>query len=644
MPSMNQHLSDIENMQDVMDSPARRHSMSTDAMKRFRADLLSDSFKFTVIVCGHMDLIPEYHMPLSYAACGLTDKLIWSLTQSGFDGYVVERFREEFFLRHIDLRDPAHRDKVDASLDWVNIRWSRGTFKSSVVTHGGATFTATRDPNTTAKITHARDDKAWEFCGQIAETIRSGPYRDIFPDRVPEGNLNELLTTKKITLGGRTISHPQTTIQALGYLSKEISAHYDTFWTNDLVVGGEGGNATPALLPGVTNWIRGMTGLFMPTKRIRRIHEGTKWDEDDDDTFLTKDRRRFACLTIRVPIEVYDGPVTNILERGTPTLPKLYPVPAIQAIQDSILSDDSESDGARIWRCNYLLDAYAGSARLFPPSLVDDPDNWWKGPFRHPKDEEDRRGRFVIARYRRDKQGRPLDAKQLKRGKVVPLVERDDRGREVLVKGWREAAALIVLDPWKDLDRICLVDPAWVEKADNWAVSGIGVDPEMVELQLATRSATSGMDGWIDALAELDEEYHFRAVGFDGGAYQDRFIQNLIATDKRLRRLRSRMVKVPHRGKAKIARIREGVAELLHMHRLLLDPTEDGTPTRDEMKKYKGGDKAVDGILDSLAMAPAVYKRRRSREEQEAAAAAAVVRDVKRRRIIDPALGVPFAA
>jgi hypothetical protein len=615
--SLDQLFRDQQDAAASASSMSRRHAMSTEQFDRFRAFLLGDSYAFAQIICGHTDLVPQLHMPLSYVACGLTDKLRTVLDASGFDSYVTRKIRRELLKRNIDWAVDA--SALDDQLDFVNIRWFRGSFKSSTITHAATLFMATVDPNRTIKITHAIDEKAWEFCEQIGETVRSGIFRDIFPDRLPD-NPNLEIGQKKITLGGRTISHPQTTIQAGGYTTKDTGGHYDTFITDDLVTEQ---NSSPNLLKGVHAWLRGMPGYYMQTRRVRRIHVGTKYDEDDDDKFLTSGKLESRCLTIRVPIEEYDTEITNILERGRPTIPQLYTKEKIQLLQDSVLSDERELDGARSWRCNYLLDAAAGGARLFPPSVVDDENRWWMGPYAYPKSEYP--DRFLVARYARDKEGRPLDVKG-------GIASESGLPRKVLT-----------LDPWKDLDRVITVDPSWAEGGDNWAVSVIGYDAEGVAFQLETVSAESGMDGWIDALQEADKFYQPRVIGFDAHANQDAYITNLKRTDKRLARVRHRMVPIRHDGASKPMHIRAGLAEPLKMYRFLLDPSELGTPTRDEAKAYKGDKNSVDGILDSLAMGTAVMRRKRSQESAEERAAKVAAQERARRRTYDPVLGVSAA-
>jgi hypothetical protein len=627
----------------TLDSRDRRRSLSVTKHAELRAALLSDSYLFTKKVCKHHDLIPSVHMPLSYLACGLTDRLIETLQMPALDGYVTRALRKEFWRRQIDWTTAKGRQAIDELINGtlmrpavINIRMFRKLFKSSTITHGGTLFVATVDPNKTIKITHAVDPIAWAFCEQIGHTVLSGTYRDLFPDRVPEGDLSKLISQKRITLGGRTISHPQTTIQASGYNTKDEAAHYDTFITDDLVTDL---NSSPLELREVIKYMKRLTGFYMPTRPVRRIEVGTKHDEDDDDTRLSQ---MADCLTLRVPIEEYDHRVTNILERGKPTCPELFSTELITIHQQHVLSGAEDEDGYRVWWNQYLLSATGGTLRLFPPEVVDDPDRWWQGPFEHPNSNWKRRGHYLIARFRRTRDGRPTQNPRR------PAIY-DAEGN--LKDDWRENAEIISYDPWADLDRAILVDPAWSDRefTDNWAVSCVGQDPDDVRFQLETLSDTSGIEGWIAALAYLDEKWHPRTIGFDGNATQDPMIQNLMRTDKRLRRIASRMVPVKQTHQAKPIRMQEGVAEPMIVYRYLLAPPYNdgrepdalgGNMTRSELKLIKSTPKHSvrtdqDGIADTLSMAGSVLRASRRKD---------VTPPPPPKQRYDPILGIPLPA
>lgn len=635
MISVAQELRDIDDARATLASPTRSHAASNAAIERLRARLMSDSYMFTELICGHEDLIPEIHMPMSYAAAGLTDRLIWSITQTGFESEVIDQIRQQFQARGLDPENPKDRDGIDRALDWQNWRVYRGAFKSSVITHGALTFTATRDPNTTHKIVHAVDPIAWAFCDQIAQTILSGTYRDIFPDRIPEGKIHELITSKHITLGGRTISHPQATIQAAGYTSKDTAAHYDHLWFNDLVVGGEGGNATDALLPGVHGFLRSISGFYMITKRVRQIHEGTRYHENDDHGgYLAKGKNKHRCLSVVIPIEKHDGEVVNILQRGRPTMPTLFPAERITELQARNMSDAADADGAYSWRCNYLLDPAPMGGRLFTSPVVNDPMRSWLGPFNYPNKKFP--DRFLVARYARDAEGLLIDVNDKRKSEAGPQ--------------WKPK--VIMLDPWRDVDVVATLDPSWKEGGNNWAVSVTAIDCDLVKFQLESRSGEDGVEGWIEACQQLADIYPIRVVGYGAGGTQDESVKNFFATDNRLRKLRGRIQAVREVMESKRSRIVSGVSEPLKRYKLLLAPPamdvheydSGAAATRAEMLAYRGVKNDTDGIIDSLSMVNAVLHKPLSPEQRDRIREQLEKDSIRRRRMIDPVLGVRFAA
>jgi len=641
---MSDPIDDQEDAEAAIVSRDRRRSLSTGAFERLKAAILEDSYLFTKRICKHTDLVPEIHMPLSYMACGLTDRLIETLENPKLDGYVTRKLRLGFATRFSQFgarpwRTPEGRAEIDLLINGslmrpaiLNFRLFRRLYKSSTITHGGTTFIATKDPNRTIKITHAIDPMAWAFCEQIAQTILSGTYRDFFPERIPDGDLTKLIGQKRITLGGRTISHPQKTIQAGGYNSTDEAAHYDTFVTDDLITD----LTSIAEMREVKKYMKRMTGFYMPTRVIRRLEVGTKHDEDDDDTELCKIP---DCFTLRVPIEEHEGKITNILERGKPTCPQIFPSERITTEQEHVLSGEEDEDGYRVWWNQYLLSATGGTLRLFPPDMVDDPNRWWLGPYEHPNPNWQKRGHFLVARFRRDKFGKPV-----RNPKRPPIY--DAKGE--LLEDWRQNADIISYDPWQELDRAILVDPAWSEQkfTDNWGVSCIGQDPDGVKFQLETLSDRSGVEGWINALVYVDEIWHPRIIGFDGAANQDAYIQHLIKTDRRLRRMASRMTKVKQMRGIKAVRLKEAVAEPMNVYRFLLAPPYrdsrgadrfGGNITRQELKLIKSTPKNEvadqDGIADTLAMAGSVLRAARRIDAEPKAVAPRVS--------IDPILGIP---
>lgn len=605
-----------------------RHAMSSDQFARLKAWLLSDSYAFTEVICGHQDLIPEFHAPLSYAFTGSTAKLVECLNDPAFDSYSTQVIKRELKRREIDWNTPEGFWALDSLLDILYFCIYRGSFKSSVGTHGGVTYWHTVDPDETTWLVSNSDPNAWAFCDQIGKTLLSGNYADFFPERIPTGNRNELVTNSRITFGGRSISSPQTNIEADGYLTKRVSAHFSTFVVDDITAK-ENGNATG--IKGVNAWLSGMTGFEMATRRVRRRHEGTIYEESDY-KFLTSGDLFNDCLTIFIPIEVHEGGrVENIRERGTPTNPKLHSVEKIQKLQSKTLSGEQ---GASEWRWNYLLDNEAGGARMFPEHILNDPERSWTF-VQHPDPKMRLKQRFLVRRVARDKESRILNTKG------HPLFDLDDVKKEVP----RGTPRLLTFDPWKHLDRVLILDPGWVEGGDNWALSCVGQDYDGVQLQLETRSDDDGKEGWLDALPEMVKFWEPRYIGFDGNGLQDDYMQTLLRTDPRIKKLRGRIHAVPHTSRQKPARIKQGLAEPLRQYMFLLDPREaTGRATKDEARDYKGGKNAVDGILDSLSMAPVALKSKRKPEEADEIERRRRAVEAAYTRSVDRYVGVPLVA
>lgn len=636
LPSIEQYLSNLASAGTAVDQLAIRHGMSNEKMAELRRFLLGDAYAFTYLICGHRDMQPDIHMPLAYAAAGQAGKLAWCITQSGFESYIIEQFREACKSRDIDPRTIDGVYKLDKALDWVNFRLPRGTFKSSVITHGGALVVATNDPNSTAKITAAIDDKAWELTRQIGATVLSGIFKDFFPDRVPDKASD--VTKERARLGGRTISHRQTTIQAGSYQSKDVSGHYDTFWTDDLVVGGPSGNAKPQFQPGVFNWLSNMPGSYMLTRRIRSIHVGTRWPYDDFE-WLAAPRRRRDCLSLVVPIELHKGEVVDIMKRGEPTMPSLLPVEAIQRLQDRTLTSDTEGEGVESWLCNYLLAPSLVDGKIFEPEIVNDNDRAWMGPYTHPDSRLLKREpyRFLLGRIKRNDDGAPLDKK--------------DKPLDVKAENWQHRAAIITFDPWSDLDIIATLNTTWASGGKNWALTISGIDPQLTRFQLETRAGEGGTDEWANALRDLAALYKPRVIGMDRKAHSDSVIQNMLRTDKRISSLRGKVVGVDQADVTEEARIRASVAEPLKSYRLMLLPISEDTTkdygaaiTRKELLMFRAGSDKSWPILDSLSMCAALIRKVPTKEQRAAIKMQQQRAEAEYRRSVNPRLGVPGAA
>jgi hypothetical protein len=300
-------------------------------------------------------------------------------------------------------------------------------------------------------------------------------------------------------------------------------------------------------------------------------------------------------------------------------MPQVFSVARIAERQEEVLSSE-DGLGATVWRGDYLLDVSAGGGRLFSQALVNDPERSYR-IVNHPKPEMRKIGRYLVSRIARTPEGKKIEAKDWHGSDDDPL-------------RWER----LILDPWTSLDRVLTIDPSWAKGGDNWAISCTGDDHQSVRYQLETQTGEGGLDEWVEALPEMVAFWKPRIIGFDKNAMQDAMVNNMLKTDRRLRQIRHLFVGIGAKGTTKPSRIRAFVAELLKAYRLLLHPTCEHT--RPEMIAYKGDRKAVDGILDSLAMANAVHVRRASSEEREAVMERLKARNRAIEASIDPYTGL----
>lgn len=493
---------------------------------------------------------------------GCTDKLISLLNDSSLDdAFVIKALRRSIRDVHgIEWNAPHGRDQLDRLLRFCNIRMYRGTGKSSVLM-AVVLWHATRDPNETILICSGAEERAISFVKQIRKTILSDAYRELFPERIPAGDLATALTEKKITLAGRTNPSPQATIEAWGYASNNVGAHYNRFVLDDLV-GPE--NCSPTELVKVHKYLADMVGLFTPglDRPVTRFHCGTRYDEQDDSAELEKNPR---CLSLIVPIEAYLGLVEDISRRGEPTNPDWHPIEAVQERFDAIVTDPSE--GPASWRRNFLLDPSAGGGRIFPSAIVDGAD--WT-PWVDPKTKK-----MWVARVERDASTK------------TPLLDKAGKIR------W------LRFDPTL-LFNVIGVDQSFADDGDEWAVSDVAADRYGYKYQIETRTG-HGFDAMWETILLMALQYKPRRIGLEKGAAQETTIV-LKGREARFARIRGLIEGVSHKNEPKVFRIINNVAEPMKMGRYLLNPKD--LVTKSEMKLYKGpSSRAKDNILDSLAIA-----------------------------------------
>lgn len=558
---------------------------------------LDDPFAFAKDICGHRDLTNQFHRPLIYLAGGCVDQLLPLLNDPSFDSFIVRAIRSNLERRRIDWNSPEGIQRFRSLLDFVSILIYRGAGKSSSITHATTLWRMTRDPNETIALISATDDKAWSFMRQIRETILSDAYRAFFPERIPD-RIDKILTEKRITLNGRTVSSPEPTLMGQGYKSNWIGTHFNRFVIDDLV---GLNNCSPTELTGVREFLAFLPGLYMPeiTRPVSRTHVGTRYDEEDDAGLLS---RIEACFQVEIPIEVHKGPILSLTQKGEPTNPEWHPRAKIDVLRETIINDPEQ--GPQSWRYNYLLNPSAGGARIFPPEFVDS------------------------QKYRKvpTKDGKSF---------LVQLPDLNSEGEQLRTK--EGALKFLLRDPMR-IYRVIGCDQAFSEDGDDWAVSVVAMDERGNRIQLETRTG-KGHSRMREAVSYLNEVWRPVWVGLEKGAAQETVI-DLMKEDAKFASMRSKIVPVTHGSKSKEYRLRNNVAENLRMRRLWIDPDDPVTPR--EMKDYRPGPKAKDNILDSLSIAEHLLKRVAKAEGEDGWHARIRRSQARRRREIDPDLGFGF--
>jgi hypothetical protein len=553
--------------------------LTAEDIAQIRRDSLDDPFYFARVICGHRDLTDTLHMPLLYVAAGLVDKLIPLLNDTAYcsRSYTIRAIQKELARHSVDWNTPQGKQRMHELFRIVNIRVARGYGKSSAMTHALRLWKMTRDPNLTACVISNTDPKATDFCKQIRATILSPLYGIVFHDRLPS-EPKFFLKENSITLAGRTVPDKEPSLMAFGHKSSPVGYHFDEIQTDDLVARE---NRSPAELAEVRDFLANMFGLYNPGIRfpIRRLHVGTRWDEEDDDAMV---RQIQGCFTVNVPAWYREDGADDILKPGIPTDPQWKTLESILELQTEVLSDLQQ--GSIAWRCNYELDPAIGGGRIFPAALVDSSD--WL-PF---KDEKVTEGKEWPMRHMFDAKNNRIPAKH-------------EDGTPKTLNG-QPLYRSQYFDP-RYLYTVMAFDQAFSDDGDPWAGVCMGMDQYGHRYVLETRTG-QGMDAMLDAMLMLYLTWRPRRCGQEK-IQAEQLIQMIFKLDEKYRRIRGLIEPIPHNNVAKEYRIRNYVAEVMKMRRLWLNPHESFV--KDEMKKYKPGKNAKDNILDALAMCEVLIRK-----------------------------------
>lgn len=581
-------------METPTDTPV---GLTTEEIADIRREADADSFFFARVICGHRELTEDLHMPLMYVDIDQIDKLIGVLSNPRFDGYyTVQQIKKE--LNRHEVFAPWSRIEVKQRMrelfTLVNVRVARGFGKSTSLTHAKRLWKMVRDPNlTSALITNADDPKAHDFCKQIRATILTPLFAAVYPDRVPSDL--KMLTESRLSLAGRTIPDMEPCFMAFGHKTAPTGYHFDDLDFDDLVARE---NRSVLELAAVVDFLTNVSGLYKPGIRrpICRAHRGTRWDEEDDDAEVRKIKR---CFTINVPIWVRDTPTENIRMPGRPTAPMWKDLKAILALQEEVLSNPDE--GALAWRCNYELDPTIAGGRIFSAALVDA--STWT-PCTDPK---------IIGKPRHpgSKLHPNMPPDRMIRTEWPARVKRDDKNEKIVNKE-SGRYMMIAFDPDK-LYIVTVCDQSFTEDGDEWAVGTVGMDQYGFRFVLEI-STGHGVEAMLDKVEMHRLVWRPRKIGFEEIAAQH-VIELVVKLGKKYRALRGFIESIPHKNKIKEWRIRNYVAEVMKMGRLLLNPHD--IETKREATMYKPGPKAKDNRLDVLAMAEVMIQRSCQPRENE---------------------------
>lgn len=557
--------------------------LTADEIAGIRKDADDDVFFFGTVICGHKDLVYEDHAPLMYAAAGQADKLLGFLL-SDIQSDVARDMRRECARLGIDLESPDALPKLTNYLRVVDERIYRGSGKSSAITHSVRAWRMSKEPNLSSCLITNTDPKAIDFCRQIRATILSTLYQVIYPDRIPDDPKSDL-KENSIRLKGRTVPDKEPCLMVFGYKASPTGYHFDELHFDDLV-GRE--NRSVAELTLVRDFLANVPALYNPGIRyqIRRIHVGTRWDEEDDSARV---RAYPYCFAINVPIWRRDKPADDLRVPGVPTT-QWYTLEKIQERQEEILSDPEE--GPFSWRCNFELDPTLAGGRIFPAEMVDRQD--WT-PYR---DVHVTKGKEWVKRPAFDKDGQYIYVTNSQGGRIVIA-------GEPVIKH-------LAFDP-DQLYKVTACDQSFSDDGDEWAVGTEGMD-QYGHRYVLEMTTGHGVEAMLDAIEMHRLTWKPRKIGMEKIAAQH-VIELVLKLGPKYQRIRPMIEEVPHRNLVKEYRIRNYVAEVMKMRRLWNNPRD--IETKQEQKKYKPGKTAKDNRLDVLAMCEVMIQKSLAPKEGE---------------------------
>ena len=242
---------------------------------KIRDAALESTFMFGKIVCGFLDLDPDFH------------------------GMVMSKWVEK-----------PTRFKLGMA--------PRGHFKSSLWTIADNLRRVTRDPDLEILIVNEKEGNITKWIHTMQEVVMSEIYQGLFPDRVPNPlkvrwNQNQLELKRKK-------AKPQANIEGMGVTSAMTSNHFDIICPDD-IAGEEAYNS--ALVMQQTVEKRKRLPSLLKNMATSRIHDYcTRWGPNDPPSWLMKNIPDLDVLKL----SVWRKP-------GIPWFPAFFPLEELEKLR-----------------------------------------------------------------------------------------------------------------------------------------------------------------------------------------------------------------------------------------------------------------------------------------------------------------------
>jgi len=217
--------------------------------------------------------------------------------------------------------------------------WSRGFFKSTMITIGYSLYLLAQDPNLRIFIGNSVLQNAKSFLREIKGHLKDNEkLREIMGDTV---NKDDKWTETEIILKTRTINKKEPSIQVAGVGQSLVSQHYDVMILDDLV---DVDNInTPELIQKTIDWYKLALSLLEPDGKIIII--GTRWHYADLYGYLIeKEEKLGKKLKNKFNPEVHSCYKT-IKGKTISTFPARFPIDKLKELK--------EDQGSYIFSCQY---------------------------------------------------------------------------------------------------------------------------------------------------------------------------------------------------------------------------------------------------------------------------------------------------